>query len=360
MKIAILGTHGIPNNYGGFEEFAENLAGELTKKNHQVAVYCPENHVYKEKSFNNIDLIKISFPSGFGGVSQLIYDYKCLIDATKKDFDVVLMCGYGCSPLYIYFKKKIKFLVTNLDGLEWKRSKWNFFIKKYLRWAEKIAIKKSDISIADHVEIQTYFEKSYGRKPEYVAYGANLFEEPDESELETFGLKPNEYFLIVSRIEPENNVELIIKGFLSSDSAKKMVIVSSIETNNYSRSIYRKYKDHIVFLKDIYEKKKLNNLRFFSSLYFHGHEVGGTNPSLLEAMACRCRIVAHNNVFNKMVLNNGALFFNNQNDLSQIINCNTQYHFDIEENVQRIVNLYNWKGVAAKYEQIFFQKNLLN
>ncbi|OFX16421.1 MAG: hypothetical protein A2033_08220 [Bacteroidetes bacterium GWA2_31_9] len=352
MKIAILGTRGIPNNYGGFEEFAENLALQLVLRNHNVTVYCPESHPYNSTTFNKINLIKINSLEWLGVFSQLIYDYKCMSDATKKNFDVVLMCGYSSSPFYYLFKNKFKLLTTNLDGIEWKRSKWNFLIKKYLQIAEKIAVKKSHISVADNIEIQKYFEKKYKIKPSYIPYGAAIFTNPNKAVINKLNLESNNYFLIISRLEPENSIKEILESYIKSKSKKKLVIISNFNANYFGKKIHSEYKHNsqIIFTSDIYDKTILNNLRYFSYAYIHGHTVGGTNPSLLEAMACNCKIIAHNNNYNKAILGDDALYFDNLSQLSQLFISDDLKKINTFNNINKINELYNWKQICDEYE----------
>lgn len=358
MKIAILGTRGIPNNYGGFEEFAENIAFQLVEKGHYVSVYCPVSHQYKSATFNKIDLIKIKYPVSLGGFSQLIYDYKCLSDASKKDFDVVIMCGYSSSIFYFFFKSKLRLLITNLDGIEWKRSKWALPVKKYLQLSEKFAIKKSHISVADNPEIQKYFENKYQIKPTYIPYGATIFNKSDESVVKKMKLEPNGYFLIIARLEPENSIKEIITGFIESKSYKKLVIVSNYSANSFGKNIYSDYQNNsqIIFTGDIYDKTILNNLRYFSFAYIHGHSVGGTNPSLLEAMACDCKIIAHNNIYNKAILRDDALYFESPKQLAQILISENLSKIKSNNNIQKINDLFNWENVCNKYLKIFESK----
>lgn len=355
MKIAILGTRGIPNNYGGFEEFAENLALQLVEKNHDVSVYCPYSHQYKYSTYKNINLIKIKSVESLGGFSQLIYDYKCLSDASKKNFDAVIMCGYSSSIFYFIFKNKFKLLITNLDGIEWKRSKWNFLIKKYLQFAEKIAVNKSHVSVADNPEIQAYYENKYKIRPNYIPYGANIFNSPDDSILHNFNLTQLSYIIVISRLEPENSIQQIIESYNNSGIKKKLVIISNYSANNFGKSIYSTYKSNsqIIFLGDIYDKTILNNLRYYSYTYIHGHTVGGTNPSLLEAMACNCKIIAHDNNYNKSILGKDALYFRNSNHLTQLLLSNNFNNINTNNNIVKINERYNWKRICEEYESVF-------
>ena len=359
MKIAILGTRGIPKNYGGFEQNAENLALYFVKKGHDVTVYNPDYHPFKESEWKGIKIRKIfSREDKIGLFGNLLYDFLCLRDAIKREFDIILELGVPASIFY-FLKNKNSVIVTNIDGLEWKRSKWNKIAKLFLKYCERQAIKKSDAIITDNPGIQKYVEIVYGFKPYYIGYGAaqEIFRSPDERYLEEFGVEKYKYYLMIGRLEPENNIEMILDGYLMSGSTEPFLVVAkySIKYRKYLMKKYSKQKS-IKFIGGIYGRDHvLNNLRYFAKIYFHGHSVGGTNPSLLEAMNAGAYIAAHDNEFNRYVLGENAFFFKTEEDVKNII----LYYDDAkrelfrEQNWERIKKEFNWQSVSEKYLQVF-------
>ncbi len=359
MKIAILGTRGIPNNYGGFEQNAENLSQWWVKSGHNVTVYNPDYHPYKKDQWKGVEIKYIfSREDKLGIWGTFIYDYLCLKDAVKKDYDIILNLGYVPSALFFNLKRKTQAkFVTNMDGLEWKRSKWNSILKKFIKYCEKRAVSLSDFLIADNPGIEDYYKKNYKIKNiKYIAYGAELFDSPKMEYLDEYNLKPYEYFMLIARLEPENNIEMILDGYLKSEVSKLFLAIGGLK-NKYAKYLLEKYKDNknIKFVGGIYNYEKLSTLRWYAKLYFHGHSVGGTNPSLLEAMASNAYIAAHDNPFNKYVLGNYAFYFSNPEDVSDIIkNYTDKYREEfIKNNREKIKNVYNWEIISKQYLEVF-------
>jgi hypothetical protein len=323
MKIAILGTRGIPNSYGGFEQFAEYLSMGLINKGHEVTVYNSHNHSYQEHSWNGVNIVHCYDPEYLlGTAGQFIYDLNCILDCRKRDFDIILELGYTSSSVWFKrFLNKKKFVVTtNMDGHEWKRSKYSTTVKKFLRYAEKLAVNNSSHLIADSVTIKSYLKNKYNKHATFIPYGANVFKNPDRSILEDYGLKPYAYDALIARLEPDNSVEVILNGVAMSLSQRTFIVIGNCETKYglYLKNKFAKYPN-IRFLSGIYDINILNNLRYYSNLYFHGHTVGGTNPSLLEAMASSALICAHDNIHNASVLAGNAYYFRNSDQVKQLL-----------------------------------------
>ena len=359
MKIAILGTRGIPNNYGGFEQCAEYLSIGLVEKGHQVTVYSPDFHTYKEEIYQGIRIIRKASPQSFFGnsASNFIYDYLCLKDAVKKDFDIILELGLITSALSIIFcNHKNKVIVTNLDGLEWKRSKWNNIIQKITKKLEKYGVKHSDYLIADNAGIQEYIHDEYNRESEFIPYGAVDIAKPNTDCLVEYGLIAENYLLSIARLEPENNLEMMFDGYIESKIQTPYFVVGNHLTK-YGDFLKDKYRNTgIIFLGGIFNKAHLDNIRYYSKYYLHGHSVGGTNPALLEAMAAQTFILAHDNKFNKSVINENAYYFNSHSELStlldneEIIKNKTAF---IKNNLTRIDAVYRWSIVVDQYDYYF-------
>ena len=364
MKIAILGTRGIPNNYGGFEQCAEYLSVGLVEKGHKVTIYSPVFHPYKEANYKGVKIIRKASPQHIFGqsASNFIYDYLCLKDAVKQDFDIILELGLITSSLSIIFcRKRGKVIVTNLDGLEWKRPKWNKIVQKITKTLEKYGIKHSDYLIADNIGVQQYIHNEYNRESEFIAYGTVDMKQASASCLLKYGLNADNYLLSIARLEPENNLEMMFDAYVKSGIKIPYFVVGQHLTN-HGDFLKDKYRDKgIIFLGGIFNKAVLDNIRYYSTCYLHGHSVGGTNPALLEAMAAQTFILAHDNQFNKSVVKNNAFYFDNANKLADLLKDKEiikNKNAFIKNNLIRIKKVYRWSIVVNQYESYF--KRILN
>ena len=357
MKLGIIGTRGIPNHYGGFEQFAQYLSVGMVQRGHEVTVYNSHRHPYKEGTWNGVKIIHKYDPEfKIGTAGQFIYDLNCILDSRKRNFDVILNLGYTSSSVWSRIFPRKAVLMTNMDGLEWKRTKFSKKVQRFLQYAEKLAVKHSDVLISDSIGIQNYITGKYGKPSHYIAYGADLFTNPDETFLEAYQLRPFSYNMLLARIEPENNIELILDGIKASGNKLPFLVIGNTKTE-FGRYLSEKFRDdaYINFMGPIYDIQAVNNLRYFSNLYFHGHSVGGTNPSLLEAMSSSCLIVAHNNEFNKSILNNDAFYFDTPSDIKNIIESNptkVSYQSFLKNNTEKIRHIYSWENIINAYEKV--------
>lgn len=364
LRIGILGTRGIPNYYGGFEQFAEYLSTGLVKKGHEVSVYNSHNHPHRQDTWNRVQIIHCYDPEyQLGSFGQFIYDLNCILDARKRKFDVILMLGFTSSSAWGWFYPDKSTLIFNMDGLEWKRTKYSKPVQKFLLLAEKLAVRFSRYYIADSVVIQSYLQNKYAINSEHIPYGAEVYDHEDELLLQEFGVKKHNYFILIARMASENNIEMILDGFHASTSQKKFLVVGSME-NKLGRYLLQKFRkdERIVFTGGIYNNpQKIHSLKIFSCVYFHGHSVGGTNPSLLEAMASRALIAAHDNPFNKAVLQQDALYFSSVAEVTAIVENTIRNGSEtgmITHNLQKIKDQFSWDNIIRKYED-FIQKCVL-
>jgi len=358
LKIGILGTRGVPNYYGGFEHFAENLSKGLVERGHEVSVYNSSRHPYQQKNWHGVHIVHCFDPEHIIGVAgQFIYDLNCILDARKKKYDILLMLGYTSSSVWKFLYPKHPVVITNMDGLEWKRDKYSKPVQQFLKYAEQLAVQSSSYHIADSPVIKEYLDTTYNINSKYIAYGAGLNPVADESLLSEFGLIKNNYFLLMARMEPENNIEMILDGYCLSGNAEKFVVIGNT-SNSFGTRLVEKYKDkaNIVFLGGLFETHKVESITAFCSLYFHGHSVGGTNPSLLDAMAAKAPLAAHNNPFNQSILRNNTLLFNNAADVCALLQHKiyaNQEH--IENNYATIKNEFTWQMIINQYETYFLE-----
>lgn len=358
MNIAIIGTRGIPNNYGGFEQFAEYLSQYLVSQRHDVTVYNPHNHSYKESTWNGVNIVHCYDPEFLiGTIGQFIYDYNCILNTRKNKFDIILQLGYTSSSVWSFLFPDSSLIITNMDGLEWKRTKYSAPVRRFLKFAEAIAARNSHVLVADSVGIEKYLFDKYQLNSHFIPYGAHLFLNPDKGELDKMHLTPYEYDILIARMEPENNIEMILEGINRMEKPRTMIVVGSTE-NRFGSFLRRKYSGNlnIKFVGAIYNIKTLNNLRHFSNIYFHGHSVGGTNPSLLEAMASNALICAHDNVFNKAILEANAYYFRSADDVLEIATKCKKQGEELEKlkgNSDKIKSIYSWESVNKQYEKLF-------
>lgn len=369
MKIAFISVRGIPNNYGGFEQFAEYISVGLAAKGHEVTVYSPHYHSYKKDEYKGVRIKHIYSPEQWmgGSFGSFFYDFLSLRDALKREkFDIIYEAGYtSIVPAYIWFNvKKIKSPVftTNMDGLEYKRTKFNKWVRKFIFWEERMTVKHSHFLIADNKGIQQYYKEKYNRESAYLAYGANLPEGYDLSTLQQYRLVPDQYYLVIARLEPENSIEMIIQAYLGHEQNGKTPLVIVGKTNTpFGKYLVKQYGsiESVRFLEGIYNAGALDNLRHYSLAYFHGHTVGGTNPSLLEAMAAGCFIWAHDNPFNKSVLNENAFYFSSKetiirllNEIDRSIEWKEQF---VRNNLNLIEEKYSWQKLVEEHENYFLE-----
>lgn len=326
----------------------------MVNQGHEVFVYNSHSHPFQERSFKGVNIIHKKDPENrIGTAGQFIYDLNCILDSRKRNYDLILQLGYTSSSVWGRLLPKKAIIVTNMDGLEWKRSKYSRPVQNFLRRAEKWAIDTSDFLISDSIGIQEYIKKKYGKKSQFIAYGAEPFTTPDIKFLDEYGLEQEKYCMLIARLEPENNIEVILDGIVLSDKEELFVVIGKHDTT-YGEYLKERYKgkEYIRFLGGIYNIEHLNNLRFFSRIYFHGHSVGGTNPSLLEAMASRSLIAAHNNIFNKSILESDALYFENKEDVVSLLEIRKDSNQRmVDNNFNKINTEYTWGHINHQYEQ---------
>jgi glycosyltransferase involved in cell wall biosynthesis len=360
LRIAILGTRGIPNHYGGFEHISEYVSAGLVKRGHSVTVYNSHNHAYQGNDWNGVEIRHCYDPEYLiGAAGQFVYDLNCLMDARKRKFDVVLIMGYTSSSVWGRLYPAKSTIITNMDGLEWKRSKYTPTVQRFLKYAEKLAVKYSTYYISDSLIIKSYLGEKYNIDSKYIPYGADLFSEEEREQVDSSEALKEDYFLLMARMEPENNIETILEGFNNSSSRKKFKVLGDTG-NKFGKFIVDKFKndDRIQFKGSIFDTGKVRALQNSSYLYFHGHSVGGTNPSLLEAMASEALIAAHNNPFNKSVLHTDAYYFSNAYDVRTLVETVQRKESEktmVSNNLHKIKYQFNWDKIIDQYEEFILE-----
>jgi len=360
LRIAILGTRGIPNHYGGFEHISEYVSAGLVNRGHSVTVYNSHNHPYQANTWNGVDIRHCYDPEYLIGTpGQFVYDMNCLLDARKQKFDVVLIMGYTSSSVWGWMYPQKSTIITNMDGMEWKRSKYSKPVQNFLKYAEKLAVQYSQYYVSDSRVIKSYLADKYNIDSCYIPYGAEVYTEQEREQISSAEALEEDYFLLMARMEPENNIETILDGFNNSNSHKTFKVLGDTG-NRFGKYITEKFKndERIEFKGSIFNTPKVRQLQNNSYLYFHGHSVGGTNPSLLEAMASEALIAAHNNPFNKSVLSTDAFYFSDAGEVRDLIE-NVQRKDPeqamVKNNLNKIQDLFNWETVVNQYEEFIIE-----
>lgn len=370
-SVAIVGSRGIPNNYGGFECFTENISQKLAKKDYEIYVSCehPENEDPPEK-FNEVNLFyfPIKHPKSniLGMLYEIIYDAYSLFYASLK-VDQVYMLGYSASIFFFIPKLFGKKLYLNPDGFEWKRNKFSGMIKFMLKIQERIGVFWADTIIADSKGIKNYYDNKYEKNSKFIAYGVseipkiNWNKEYLPETLKDMDIESN-YWLLVARLEPENNIHTIVEGYIKSKTKKPLVIIGNFLNSDYEKTITDMMDEmdedkKIVFTGGIYNQKALNMLRQNCFGYIHGHSVGGTNPSLIEAMVMKNILLTHRNQFNEEVCEDSALYFKDSEELKTKMDDIDKYpeKYQIMKNLAffRVKQEYSWEKIVTEYDDLF-------
>ncbi len=355
-KVSIIGTVGVPAKYGGFETLAEQLVRHL-HSDFDFTVYCSSaSYDHKSEDFFGAKLVYLPFNAN--GVQSTIYDIAAIFHALRRPDTLLILGVSGCIILpfvRLFSRKKI---IANIDGMEWKRDKWNWLAKAFLKLSERLTVTYADVLIADNAEIQRYVKDAYGKKSVLIAYGGDHAQpEPVAEELrEEFGFLGRSYAFGICRIEPENNVHIVLDAF-SSFELLPLVMVGNWANSPYGIELKTRYQRfrNIHLLDAIYDQKKLNLLRSNCTLYVHGHSAGGTNPSLVEAMCLGLPIAAFDVSYNRETTENKAIYFTDAAGLNNILQALDSYHLsDISRSMFEVANRrYHWDIIAREYAELF-------
>lgn len=361
-NLYIIGTRGLPAKHGGFETFAEKLSLYLVNKNWNVFVYCQKiKKLEKIDKWKRINLININVKNN-NPLSSVIFDYKSILHASKQK-GIFLILGYNTAIFNFILKIKKKNSIINMDGIEWKREKWSKIIKIWFYINEFFGMLFSRVAVADNPHIKSYLLSKYRtKKIIMIPYGAENKIYNGIQVLKKYGLQKKKYAIMVARPEPENSVYEIIKVFSKKKRNIKLAVIGSYDFkyNDFHKKIKKISSKEIYFLGSIYDKKKITTLRSNSMFYFHGHKVGGTNPALVEALATKCPIIAYDNLFNRWVAKNAAIYFNDDASLDKNINyiiSSNKFRNKLSYNsYNRFLENFTWKKILKKYEY-YLNKN---
>ncbi|MCM1489662.1 MAG: DUF1972 domain-containing protein [Muribaculum sp.] len=354
IKVAIVGTQGVPAKYGGFESLAENLLGNNCPDDVQYTVFCSSIDMPERlKEYKGALLRYVPFKAN--GIQSVPYDivsmWKCL-----RGYDVILVLGISGGlflPIFHMFNKRK--LIINIDGQEYKREKWGRFAKFVLRVSEALAVKYADVVIADNKGIQDYVSEVYHRPSTLISYGGDhakreITEEFAQTVLEKYGVKENDYAITVCRIEPENNSEIVLDAFSRTD--KTLVYIGNWDHSDFSRTLREKFSKYgnIKMLDAIYDLDVLYALRSKARIYVHGHSAGGTNPSLVEAMFFGIPIASYDVVYNRETTERKAYYFKDADELLDIVNAEHLSGSQMKKIAER---RYKWRIISRQYSELY-------
>lgn len=379
-RLFILGSQGIPVRYGGLETFAQELARRLVRRGYEVWVSCEKKPGEPDGTaeWEGIKLYYVTAPHG--DLRTIPADRaalkRCL--AEGRPGDVAYLLGYGvgpfAAPIIRALKKKGIAFWLNPDGLEWMRPKWSKLAAAYARYCEGFLLRRADLVVCDAAAIKDFHHGAYGipeSRMEVIEYGAPLVDRPGDGVLQKrdeflarHGLELGEYYTYVGRFVPDNNMELMVRGVLASPVDRKILVCASYEEGDPFYQSLRRITEasgaghRVVFAGGIYDRELLTALRLGQFAYFHGHEVGGTNPALVEAMGLGSVIVALGTVFNREVLQDSAIFFDKSVDslvegLEKLEALDASGRHGLSDGVRRRVeDHYNWERITDLYDEL--------
>jgi glycosyltransferase involved in cell wall biosynthesis len=358
MRIAMLGTRGVPAQYGGFETAVEEIGKRLAKRGHRVTVYC-RNRGQRLTSHEGMDLVNLPTLRK-RSLETLSHTSISVGHALGHRPDVAVLFNAGNAPLIPALKARRIPTAVHMDGLEWKRAKWQGLGARYYRRAEAFAARSGCALIADAQGIADYLRVTYGVDSNVIAYGAPVLD-PGTDHLPDLDLEPNEYHLVVARMEPENHVDVIVDGYARAKSPRPLIVVGSAPYGNAYIERVRSLASRadVRLVGSMWDQELLNQLYAHAASYLHGHSVGGTNPSLLRALGCASPVTAFDVSFNREVTDGHARFFSTPGDVADAIRADDidpeSAHMRAKAGQEHVADTYQWDDVALRYEAMLQQ-----
>lgn len=358
MRISLIGTRGVPARYGGFETAVEEIGQRLVARGHEVTVYC---RFAADSTSSHLGMTLVHLPAlRSRSAETLSHTLLSMLHLQRDPPDVSIVFNTANAPLLPLLRMRGIPVGLHVDGLEWRRSKWGRWARKYARAAERLAVRWSDELIADAIAIQSYYRREHAVGSRYIAYGARILDGINGEQLESFSLDSHSYHLVVARLEPENHVHMLIDGYLQSSTKLPLVIVGSVpyETPYVKRirAAAAPNPNGVRLLGSIWDQDVLDALYANARTYLHGHSVGGTNPSLLRAMGAATPVMALDVDFNREVLGDTGRFFGEPSQLAALLDETDQDGDELAERgrsgKRRVSTHYDWDDVTDSYEQL--------
>jgi glycosyltransferase involved in cell wall biosynthesis len=356
-KLAVVGTNGLPGRYGGWDQLLENMV-EYLSSSYEITVYASKfNYDKYPVTYKSANLVYL--PLKANGYQSIPYDIISIFHAAIKGADVVLVLGTsGCIAFPMFRLMGIK-LVLNPAGAEWKRGKWGYWVKAFLKLSERVGVRWANYVVADNAIIQKSLFVAHGVSTGMIAYGGDHVTKVAlrDDISQKYAIKNRDYCFKVCRIEPENNLDMILASF--AKSGKRLLVVGNWNFSKYGVNLRQQYAEftNISMLDPIYNQFELNELRSNCCLYIHGHSVGGTNPSLVEAMCLGLCVVAFGVNYNRSTTYESAVYFSTSDELSSVVD--SIYHDELRKSVigDRLLALglehYTWGRITQQYDEIF-------
>ncbi len=361
LKVAIMGAKGYPYVYGGYDTLVKELGERLQARGVQVRVYNHRSLFPRRPRFvNGIECIYTPALES-KSLTQLSHTFFSMLHACFSDVDVIFVVNSGNGPFGWLARIFGKPTAINVDGLEWLRPKWKGWGARYFKWASKMATRSFDQIINDSDEMRRVYLEEFQKDSVVIAYGANPKEDVEDSPLQTWNLHSREYYLIVGRLIPDNNADLIIEGFLQSNSNKPLVIVGDAPFSDaWVQQVKKLEGPRVLFTGYVTDPLVLASLYSHCSAYFHGHEFGGTNPAMLKALGYGCAILALNTPFNQEMLQNGKhgwYFEKTSLAVQQLVEKAESGATELQELRQTarqgLTEKYSWDRVTDQYLEVF-------
>ncbi|WP_227497107.1 DUF1972 domain-containing protein [Planctomonas psychrotolerans] len=358
LRIAMVGTRGVPAAYGGFETAIEEIGQRLTARGHEVTVYC---RTTGERPKTHLGMKLVHLPAlHLKSLETLTHTALSAVHMMlSRRQDVAFVFNAANAPFIPAIRSRKVPTAVHVDGLEWKRGKWGKTGRRYYRWAEQSAVRTADALISDAKGIADYYDHEFGIPTELLTYGAPILRDPSSERLAELGLEAGKYHLVVARFEPENHVDVIVSGYIASKSIYPLVVVGSAPySEEYTDGIRTAAESdpRVHMLGGVWDQEQLDQLYANALTYVHGHSVGGTNPSLLRAMGAGTAVLAYDVVFNREVLGNDGQFFTDGLDLATLLE---HAEADVPDTLRcglrlqdRAEATYDWDRVTDGYEAL--------
>lgn len=356
--IQILGTRGVPAAHGGFETFAEQLALYLVERGWQVTVYCQEDGGGPtfEDTWNGVRRVRMPVNTP-GAAGTIVFDWKSTLHAASES-GLVLTLGYNTAVFCALYRLKGLKNVINMDGVEWRRQKWGVVARTWFWLNDWAGCWLGNHLVADHPEIANHLATRVGRdKITMIPYGSDRVDVGDATLLESYGLEPGGYAVLIARAEPENSILEVARAWSRQPRGCKLAILGKYEDDHvYQRTVKEVASDEVVFLGAIYDKAVVQALRFHARFYVHGHQVGGTNPSLVESLGAGNAVLAHDNPYNRWVAAEAGLYFKNENDcelgIQRLLGEDVLLQNLKISSKARHAECFTWDRILGEYEEL--------
>lgn len=360
-KIRILGTRGVPAAHGGFETFAEHLALHLIKQGWQVTVYCQEEGKGPtfEDTWQGVRRVRIPVATA-GAAGTVLFDWKSTLHATGES-GLILTLGYNTAIFCLLYRLRNHKNLINMDGIEWHRQKWGKVAKAWFWMNDWAGCWLGNHLVADHPEIKNHLATRVSRdKITTIPYGADTVENADITALAPYQLEPDKYAILIARAEPENSILEVVRAWSRHLRGMQLVILGKYSPDHaYQRAVKEAASDEVKFIGAVYDKSTVAALRFHARLYVHGHQVGGTNPSLVESLGAGNAVLAHDNIFNRWVVAEGARYFANEEECAAQLDILLQDDNLIAQlqnaSKSRFSKEFTWEKVLNEYENLLLK-----